>query len=173
MDKKLAAYRNKKRKKEMFESAKSKLKDLLFWDRHRFRENPTEAEDREHLNCESKVNDKDNKVDNDDVESTSSDDSSDDSSATSSHPAIRWTLYSLYFSLWLTLYILALRIEFGAIYFILSSFYLIWVNTRTKPKKKGEVSAYSVFNPDCKSIDGTLKAEQFEREIMFGATSIH
>lgn len=44
MDKKLAAYRNKKRKKEMFESAKSKLKDLLFWDRHRFRENPTEAE---------------------------------------------------------------------------------------------------------------------------------
>lgn len=44
MDTKLATYRNKKRKKEMIETAKSKIKDLLFWDRYRFRENPTEAE---------------------------------------------------------------------------------------------------------------------------------
>lgn len=110
--------------------------------------------------------DKEDKEDKEDEESILSDDSVDSSS--SIHPAITWTVYFLYFSLWLTLYILALRIEFGAIYFILSSLCLIWINTRTSPKKKGEVSAYSVFNPDCKSIDGTLKAEQFEREIMFG-----
>ncbi|CAK1550427.1 unnamed protein product [Leptosia nina] len=42
----------------------------------------------------------------------------------------------------------------------------------TKPKKQGEVSAYSVFNKDCKSIDGTLKAEQFEKEIRYGAGTV-
>lgn len=89
------------------------------------------------------------------------------------NPLVTWTIYFLYFLLWATLYALALRLEFGAVYFILSSFYLIWANTRSGPKKEGEMSAYSVFNPDCQSIDGTLKAEQFEREIMFGAASLH
>jgi hypothetical protein len=32
-------------------------------------------------------------------------------------------------------------------------------------RKTGEMSAYSVFNPGCKAIDGTLTAEQFENEI--------
>ncbi|GJQ78326.1 hypothetical protein Trydic_g22161 [Trypoxylus dichotomus] len=36
-----------------------------------------------------------------------------------------------------------------------------------------EISAYSVFNKGCKSIDGTLKAEQFEREIRFGRGLLH
>ena len=30
------------------------------------------------------------------------------------------------------------------------------------------MSAYSVFNPNCESIDGTLTAQQFEREIRHG-----
>ncbi|CAH2045007.1 unnamed protein product, partial [Iphiclides podalirius] len=42
----------------------------------------------------------------------------------------------------------------------------------TRPKKRGEVSAYSVFNENCTSIDGTLKAEQFEREIRYGPSSV-
>ncbi len=32
-------------------------------------------------------------------------------------------------------------------------------------RKSGEMSAYSVFNPGCKAIDGTLTADQFENEI--------
>ena len=32
-------------------------------------------------------------------------------------------------------------------------------------RNKDEPSAYSVFNPNCESIDGTLTAEQFENEI--------
>lgn len=43
----------------------------------------------------------------------------------------------------------------------------VYFNTRTT-RKKNEVSAYSVFNENCHSIDGTLKAEQFEREIRYG-----
>lgn len=59
--------------------------------------------------------------------------------------------------------------EFGAVYFGISGLYIIWANTRVGPKKRGEVSAYSVFNPGCEAIDGTLKPEQFEREIRYGA----
>ena len=79
----------------------------------------------------------------------------------------------LYFLLWATLYIIAIKIEFGAVYFVVSALIFIYFNTRSGPKKRGEVSAYSVFNPDCQSIDGTLKAEQFEREIRYGASSVH
>ncbi|CAH1110733.1 unnamed protein product [Psylliodes chrysocephalus] len=58
---------------------------------------------------------------------------------------------------------------YGLCFILWSILYVgIYINTRTTPKRRGEVSAYSVFNKDCKSIDGTLKAEQFEREIRYG-----
>lgn len=41
----------------------------------------------------------------------------------------------------------------------------ICVNTRVKPKGKKEVSAYSVFNDNCEAIDGTFKAEMFEKQL--------
>jgi hypothetical protein len=66
------------------------------------------------------------------------------------------------------LFSFAIYLEFGAVYFIISGFVIIWANTRTGPKRRGEASAYSVFNPDCEAIDGTLKPEQFEREIRYG-----
>lgn len=37
--------------------------------------------------------------------------------------------------------------------------------------KRG-LSAYSVFNRDCKQLDGQLTGEQFEREMRFGAGSV-
>lgn len=77
-------------------------------------------------------------------------------------------IYVLYFVLWATLYFIAIKVEFGAIYFIVSGLFFVYFNTRTKPKRPGEVSAYSVFNPNCEAIDGTLNAEQFERQIRFG-----
>lgn len=48
----------------------------------------------------------------------------------------------------------------------------MYLNTRTGPKRKHEISAYSVFNKNCESIPGTLKAEQFEREMRYGAGSV-
>lgn len=80
---------------------------------------------------------------------------------------------TLYFLLWITLYTIAIHLEFGTVYFIVSFLYAIWRNTGTGPKKDGEVSAYSVFNPNCEAIDGTLKAEQFEQELRYGAGSVH
>jgi hypothetical protein len=82
-------------------------------------------------------------------------------------------IYTLYISLWTTLYAVAINLEFGTVYLIVSILYVIWKNTRTGPKKQGEVSAYSVFNRNCEAIDGTLTAEQFEQEIRYGPLNVH
>jgi len=83
------------------------------------------------------------------------------------------TLTVLKFLLWATLMTLFVEIEFGAVFFILSLFYVIYSNLRSGPKVKGEPSAYSVFNPNCEAIDGTLTAEQFERELILGPKAVH
>ncbi|XP_072498096.1 SAYSvFN domain-containing protein 1 isoform X1 [Notamacropus eugenii] len=71
-------------------------------------------------------------------------------------------------ALWLVLLGLFVELEFGLVYFVLSLFYWMYVGTRGPgEKKEGEKSAYSVFNPGCESIQGTLTAEQFERELQF------
>lgn len=62
-----------------------------------------------------------------------------------------------------------MELEFGLAYFVLSLFYWMYVGTRaTEGRKKGERSAYSVFNPGCEAIQGSLTAEQLERELQFG-----
>lgn len=80
--------------------------------------------------------------------------------------------YSAIAIVWLSLYIFFLRLQFGAVYFVISVLIGIYLNTRTRPRKRGEVSAYSVFNENCVSIDGTLKAEQFEKEIRYGMGTV-
>ncbi|XP_047511982.1 uncharacterized protein LOC125054271 [Pieris napi] len=82
---------------------------------------------------------------------------------------LKWSIYGV---IWLTLYIIFLNLQFGAVFFVISVLIGICLNTSTRPKKKGEISAYSVFNKNCKSIDGTLKAEQFEKEIRYGAGTV-
>lgn len=82
-------------------------------------------------------------------------------------------IYTVYILLWTTLYTIAIHLEFGTVYLIVSVLYAIWKNTRTGPKKQGEVSAYSVFNHNCEAIAGTLKAEQFEQEIRYGPLNVY
>lgn len=67
---------------------------------------------------------------------------------------------------------IALEYEFGAVYFVLSALVFICLNTRSGPKRRGELSAYSVFNPNCEAIEGTLDASQFENEIRYGIGGI-
>ncbi|XP_077138157.1 SAYSvFN domain-containing protein 1 isoform X3 [Ranitomeya variabilis] len=70
--------------------------------------------------------------------------------------------------LWLALLGLFVELEFGLVYFILSMFYWLYEGTRRPGlRKRGEKSAYSVFNPGCEAIQGTLTAEQFERELQY------
>ncbi|XP_056424620.1 SAYSvFN domain-containing protein 1 isoform X2 [Hyla sarda] len=74
----------------------------------------------------------------------------------------------LKFLLWLVLLGLFVELEFGLAYFLLSMFYWMYEGTRRSGlRKKGEKSAYSVFNPGCEAIQGTITAEQFERELQY------
>ncbi|KAM3930543.1 SAYSvFN domain-containing protein 1 [Leptodactylus fuscus] len=84
-------------------------------------------------------------------------------------PAAMWkTILVLKFLLWLVLLGLFVELEFGLAYFLLSMFYWLYEGTRRPGRRKeGERSAYSVFNPGCEAIQGTLTAEQFERELQY------
>lgn len=78
----------------------------------------------------------------------------------------QYFLYVIYFLFWITCYAIAIELQFGTVYLLFSALFGIYFNTRTGPKKKKEISAYSVFNKNCEAIDGTIKPEQFEREMM-------
>ncbi|XP_050083161.1 SAYSvFN domain-containing protein 1 [Anopheles aquasalis] len=77
---------------------------------------------------------------------------------------LTYLTYLVYLLFWVTLYAIAIELRFGVVFLMLSALFGIYFNTRTR-KAPGEISAYSVFNKNCEAIDGTLKAEQFEREI--------
>ena len=63
-------------------------------------------------------------------------------------------------------FILSVQVGFGAVYFATSCFAFIWLSLGNKRRKDGELSAYSVFNPNCQSIQGTLTAEKMEKEML-------
>lgn len=72
----------------------------------------------------------------------------------------------LKFLLWLVLLGFFVELEFGLPFFIISLFYWLYEGLRSPAARKpGEMSAYSVFNPDCQPLLGSLTAEQLEREL--------
>lgn len=85
---------------------------------------------------------------------------------------LAYVIYVLYFLFWATLWAIAIQLQFGVVFLLLSGIFGIYFNTRTGKKSKKEISAYSVFNKDCHSIDGTLKGEQFDKEIRYGPVSV-
>ncbi|GFX62000.1 SAYSvFN domain-containing protein [Trichonephila clavipes] len=83
------------------------------------------------------------------------------------------TIVVLKVVLWCLVMVLFITFEFGAVFFIISVFYFMFTNFRETEKSPNELSAYSVFNPHCESIKGTLTAQQFENEIKFGLGGLH
>ncbi|XP_064914231.1 SAYSvFN domain-containing protein 1 [Columba livia] len=70
--------------------------------------------------------------------------------------------------LWAVLLALFAELELGLPYFVLSLLYWMYAGTRGPgERRRGELSAYSVFNPGCTAIAGTLTAEQLERELYY------
>lgn len=57
---------------------------------------------------------------------------------------------------------------FGAVFFAISALVAIYFNTSKTKKKHSMLSAYSVFNPQCTSIQGSADPKQLERELIFG-----
>lgn len=81
---------------------------------------------------------------------------------------LKYITYVVWFCFWLTCWLIAIEFKFGIVFLLFSALFGIYFNTRTGPRRKGEVSAYSVFNENCESIKGTLTAEQLQREMMYG-----
>lgn len=68
--------------------------------------------------------------------------------------------------LWLVLLGLFVELEFGLPFFVISLFYWLYEGLRSPAARQpGELSAYSVFNPDCQPLLGSLTAEQLEGEM--------
>ncbi|XP_044026413.1 SAYSvFN domain-containing protein 1 [Siniperca chuatsi] len=68
--------------------------------------------------------------------------------------------------LWLVLLGLFVELGFGLPFFLISLFYWLYEGLRSPAAREpGELSAYSVFNPDCQPLLGSLTAEQLEGEM--------
>ena len=74
--------------------------------------------------------------------------------------------------LWILLWGFFVEVGFGTVFFITSLLYLLVTSLRGSRRKPWEPSAYSVFNRNFEAIDGTLSAEQFERELRYGPMSV-
>lgn len=65
--------------------------------------------------------------------------------------------------------ILAIKLEFGAVFFVFSIFYVICSSLGDRKKRRsGELSAYSVFNPNFEEIDGTTSGDQLTKQMTMG-----
>ncbi|XP_055902372.1 SAYSvFN domain-containing protein 1 [Eupeodes corollae] len=184
MESKLEAYRLRKRRQQKYEQFKGVLQRMLSFgsgartDRdkedHIIDVPVTKLEDIP-LEKDSQLSDIISSSDENDVSSAPG---SNAEEANTTPPIdhhkeyINYTLKTCYFLFWATCFVIAIELQFGIVFLMLSALFGLYFNTRTGPKPKHEPSAYSVFNKNCESIDGTLKAEQFEREIRYGASSV-
>ncbi|KAI6177685.1 hypothetical protein M3Y97_00935100 [Aphelenchoides bicaudatus] len=60
--------------------------------------------------------------------------------------------------------ILAIHVQFGLVFAITSLFVLMFLHLGVRGE--GEMSAYSVFNPNCERLLGQLTPEHFERDML-------
>ncbi|KAH7730900.1 Protein C13F10.5 [Aphelenchoides avenae] len=77
------------------------------------------------------------------------------------HPLQGWTTT---LCIWLAGQVMAVKVEFGLVYFLSSLFVALFLNLGVR--KEGEVSAYSVFNPNCERLLGQMTGEHFERDVL-------
>ncbi|XP_014477557.1 PREDICTED: uncharacterized protein LOC106745982 [Dinoponera quadriceps] len=162
VEEKLKEYRRKKYKEEITESLKAAIGNVFPWNRNTETEKSVE-ESAEKKEVQLSKEPQDIQDIEDDLDIWM-----ENNTQKSENIVITRITYILYFILWIILYIIAIEYEFGAVYFILSTLIFIWLNTKSEPKQQGELSAYSVFNPNCEAIEGTLDASQFEKEIKYG-----
>jgi hypothetical protein len=72
--------------------------------------------------------------------------------------------YFLYFALWFIMYLFMVECGFGIVY--LTSSLIISIFFNLGKRRSGELSAYSVFNPNCQRLDGTFSSDDFERNVL-------
>ena len=78
---------------------------------------------------------------------------------------IDYAIVAVKLIMWLVGQIIFVKLGFGAVYFATSAFACIWLSLGREKRQPGQMSAYSVFNENCQTIQGTFTAEQFESQI--------
>jgi len=81
-----------------------------------------------------------------------------------------WQIIVIKFLVWLTLFVIFIRLEFGAVYFIISLLYIIWSSLSSHRRRRDQLSAYSVFNPNFEKLQGTFSAEDYDRQLRHGGS---
>ncbi|CAG9808653.1 unnamed protein product [Chironomus riparius] len=158
MEEKLESYRLRKRRTEKFQSLKEKFFKMVSI-------NITSSDKKvEETNVNIENTDTDD-VENESIASSTTTIAEENTENTNNRSWLTYCTWLIYFLIWITLYAIAIELSFGSVYFMLSLLLGICFNTRVKPKGKKEISAYSVFNENCESIDGTFKAEMFEKQL--------
>ncbi|CAH1985614.1 unnamed protein product [Acanthoscelides obtectus] len=163
VENRLAEYRRRKQRVEVRERVLNNMKSLLSSYSKKTKPTDLENEGETEKLCDSNEETKTEPVTENETICGNSD-------IGKSNLILKSIYYILCFTCWGILYAVFIQLQFGTVFLIVSCLVGMYLNTGTKAP--GEVSAYSVFNPDCESIDGTLKAEQFEREIRYGHTAV-
>ena len=70
-----------------------------------------------------------------------------------------WVILAVKVLVYVSLQVLFIKLEFGAVFFLASGVLFMWQSLENRKRRAGEKSAYSVFNPGCEAIHGTLKSE--------------
>lgn len=84
-----------------------------------------------------------------------------------------WTLFILKLILWCILQVLFIELQFGVVFFVCSCLFFMVYSMIGSRRDPNQLSAYSIFNKNFERIEGTLTAEQFEKEIRHGPATVH
>ncbi|XP_055300976.1 uncharacterized protein LOC129567748 [Sitodiplosis mosellana] len=169
MDEKLEKYRLKVRRKEFFNKIKQRLISMMtFSSETNSKKDETIEIPDEKLEEEAELMGSENGEVSDYVSSEDENRVQEVPTSRSEESKMKYIMYGLWFCFWATCWMIAIEMKFGIVYLLFSALFGIYFNTRTGPRREGEISAYSVFNENCESIQGTLKGEQLEREMIYG-----
>jgi hypothetical protein len=89
-------------------------------------------------------------------------------------PRAAAAVWLIAFGAWLVLLRLAARIDPAAVQLLLAvtAAAAIYLTLGNSPRRPGQLSAYSVFNPNCAPLLGQLRAEQFDQEVRHRPTYV-
>lgn len=73
--------------------------------------------------------------------------------------------------IWIVLFMCAVYVELGVIFFLCSLLYLIWINLGERNPDDDGPSAYSVFNKGVRKIDGTFEGGAAIESMLFQGNS--
>lgn len=65
-------------------------------------------------------------------------------------------------AVWAALYWVAVQVEFGVVYFVVSLLLLVYTSMGSSDGKEEKTSAYSVFNKHGKQLPGTFTTQSLE-----------